>query len=213
MIIRRGDTGHLVQTIQQALLDNGYELVVDGNFGGNTERIVKLYQQQKGLQIDGKVGRVTFMHLTGVELDKYLGYESAGNSTNESGQLEVVDYGSKRVWLLDNGHGGMINGEYQTSGKRSPQIPPGVYEGVVNRQIVKRIMEYADENGISYCNLVPENQDIKLSERVNRAHKVAKSYPNSVYVSVHCNAFGSTWNNANGIETFFYRDNVENINI
>ena len=27
---------------------------------------------------------------------------------------------SKYVWILDNGHGGIIDGVYQTAGKRSP---------------------------------------------------------------------------------------------
>ena len=48
---------------------------------------------------------------------------------------------SKYTWLLDAGHGGMIDGEYQTAGKRSPEFEFGQYfEGVGNREIVKKMM-------------------------------------------------------------------------
>ena len=41
--------------------------------------------------------------------------------------------------ILDAGHGGLINGVYQTKGKRSPIWPDGrqLFEGVFNRQIVE----------------------------------------------------------------------------
>ena len=43
----------------------------------------------------------------------------------------------KLVILLDAGHGGIIDGEYQTSGKRSPKWGDGsqYFEGKGNRQI------------------------------------------------------------------------------
>ena len=43
----------------------------------------------------------------------------------------------KLVILLDAGHGGIIDGKYQTSGKRSPKWKDGTqyFEGVGNRQI------------------------------------------------------------------------------
>ena len=38
---------------------------------------------------------------------------------------------SQYTWLLDPGHGGIIDGVYQTAGKRSPKFPDGsvLYEG------------------------------------------------------------------------------------
>ena len=40
------------------------------------------------------------------------------------------------IVLLDNGHGGIINGEYQTPGKRSPVWADGsqLFEGEFNRR-------------------------------------------------------------------------------
>ena len=45
--------------------------------------------------------------------------------------------------ILDAGHGGIIAGEYQTAGKRSPVWSDGtiLYEGEFNRAIKARVIE------------------------------------------------------------------------
>ena len=45
------------------------------------------------------------------------------------------------VVILDAGHGGLINGVYQTSGKRSPVWSDGTqyFEGVGNREIYEKL--------------------------------------------------------------------------
>ena len=50
---------------------------------------------------------------------------------------------SRYTWLLDPGHGGFIDGIYQTAGKRSPQFPDGsrLYEGEFNRDVTSRILD------------------------------------------------------------------------
>lgn len=95
-----------------------------------------------------------------------------------------------KLWLLDPGHGGIINGIYQTSGKRSPVWQDGLtisvlYEGEFTRDIVKRLAVLLLWAGIEHRIIVKEEHDISLSERVSRA-KAWNS--NSVYVSVHANA-------------------------
>jgi len=93
------------------------------------------------------------------------------------------------IVLLDNGHGGLINGEYQTSGKRKDwgdgQV---IYEGEFNRAIGNGIIEQLTKLNISYVNLAPEYWDVRLETRVKRANK----YPanRSFYISVHSNAGG-----------------------
>ena len=52
----RGDD---TKEIQQALVQHGYDLKIDGIFGMNTERAVKQFQSQHGLKVDGIVGPVT----------------------------------------------------------------------------------------------------------------------------------------------------------
>jgi N-acetylmuramoyl-L-alanine amidase len=46
------------------------------------------------------------------------------------------------IVLLDNGHGSLINGKYQTGGKRKNWQDKGIiYEGEFNRAIVNGIIE------------------------------------------------------------------------
>jgi len=128
---------------------------------------------------------------------------------------------SKYLWLLDPGHGGMINGEYQTAGKRSPRFADGevLYEGEFNRAIVKRIHNACKAMGIDSVILVPEEEDISLKERVRRANELHSKDKRGVYLSIHADAFGYDWNKAHGwscytskgetrsdeIATIFYR--------
>ncbi|WP_422860777.1 N-acetylmuramoyl-L-alanine amidase [Flagellimonas sp. S174] len=92
--------------------------------------------------------------------------------------------------LLDNGHGGIIKGVYQTPGKRSPIWKDGsqLFEGEFNRAIVNRIVEALTGLGISYVNIAPEYHDVSLETRVERANHYA-NMP-SFYLSVHSNAGG-----------------------
>ena len=95
----------------------------------------------------------------------------------------------KPIVLLDNGHG------KDTAGKRSPVWADGsqLFEYEFNRDIVRRIAEKLDLYGIPYRILVPEENDISLSERVKRANQIAKDNDGKVYVlSIHANAGGGT---------------------
>ena len=98
---------------------------------------------------------------------------------------------SKYLWLLDNGHGGIIDGLYQTEGKRSPKWDDGsiLYEGEFNRSIVNRLTERLTADRINYVNIAPELEDISLNERVKRANSYHKQ-SKCIYVSIHANAGG-----------------------
>ena len=65
------------------------------------------------------------------------------------------------IVLLDNGHGGIINNEYQTPGKRSPKWADGsqLFEGEFNRAIVNGIIEELTRLKIPYVNIAPEYRD------------------------------------------------------
>lgn len=122
---------------------------------------------------------------------------------------EVVEHSttnpSNYVFLLDNGHGGVIDGVYQTKGKRSPKFDDGsvLYEGEFNRDVVNRISKGLTELGIEHIVLVPELQDITLGERIRRANKIQQEKGNTVLISVHANAYLNDWNNANGVDVFY----------
>ncbi|QTN39283.1 N-acetylmuramoyl-L-alanine amidase [Cryomorphaceae bacterium] len=95
------------------------------------------------------------------------------------------------LWLLDNGHGGVMDGVYQTPGKRSPLWDDGtqLFEGEFNRAIVNRLIELCVPEGIRYQNIVPELEDVSLGERVRRANAYHPQ-DSCIYVSVHSNAGG-----------------------
>lgn len=91
--------------------------------------------------------------------------------------------------ILDPGHGGLINGEYQTAGKRSPVWADGsqLFEGEFNRAIVKGIAKKLKEIGIKHLILVSSERDVSLKKRVKIANLYGK---NNIYLSVHANAGG-----------------------
>ena len=107
------------------------------------------------------------------------------------------------IVILDAGHGGIIDGVYQTSGKRSPKRPDGsvLYEGVNNRRIVEELKKAFKENGIQYVDAVDTQEDKPLSDRVRFANKVVGE---KLYLSIHSNAAGNGWSDARGFGTYIY---------
>ncbi|MEM6451558.1 MAG: peptidoglycan-binding protein [Cyanobacteria bacterium P01_D01_bin.105] len=60
-ILRRGQSGSAVEKMQMRLVEVGYSLSVDGDFGPTTEKIVKRFQQDAGLSsVDGVLGPATY---------------------------------------------------------------------------------------------------------------------------------------------------------
>lgn len=105
---------------------------------------------------------------------------------------------SNYLWILDNGHGGIINGEYQTPGKRSPVWEDGsqLFEGEFNRAIVNRLVKMCAEKGIECINLVDTQEDTPLSKRTAKANSIHREKGNTIYVSIHANGFSKE--SANG---------------
>ena len=115
--------------------------------------------------------------------------------------------------LIDNGHG------HNTPGKRSPD---GQFrEAFYTREIATRIVADLTDRGYNAQLLVPEPEDIPLSERVRRINAACISHqsspaphqssparpgisptghPNVILISIHVNAAGngSKWLNATG---------------
>jgi len=55
-ILRKGDTGPLVQELQRRLAQLGYPLKGTGNFGTVTDNAVRDFQAHHSLDVDGEVG-------------------------------------------------------------------------------------------------------------------------------------------------------------
>ena len=156
-------------------LQKALGITVDGDFGPKTLQAVKDYQQANGLVIDGIVGPKTWAKIT---------------------SKKSINSGSKYLWILDNGHGGIIDGVYQTSGKRSPKWEDGtqLFEGEFNRAVVKRVVKLCEKAGIECINLVDTEKDLSLRWRTDKANDIYRERQQSdgkkcIYVSVHANGF------------------------
>lgn len=127
------------------------------------------------------------------------------------------------TWLIEAGHGGMINGEYQTSTtwwKRS-YFKDGIlldpkkhslewleancdhkyYEGVGNRDIARRIMKGLDKLNIKYSDILNGSEkDISLQQRVDTANAFYAKDKNCIFLSIHSNAF--TQQSAGGFSVY-----------
>ena len=111
-----------------------------------------------------------------------------------------------QVVILDAGHGGMIDGVYQTSGKRSPVWSDGsqYFEGVGNRQIIEKLTTKLIAKGIEVFNANTGQEDMPLSQRVSIINDEIKDNPEKEFigVSVHSNAFKDA--RANGWGVYVY---------
>lgn len=61
--VKQGSDGGGVYLLQKLLVEHGYKLSCDGQFGGQTDYCVKNYQQKKGLVVDGICGLKTWTEL------------------------------------------------------------------------------------------------------------------------------------------------------
>ena len=107
--------------------------------------------------------------------------------------------------LIDNGHG------IQTKGKRSPD---GKFlEYAYTREIARQVVTELKNKGYDAELLVPEEDDIPLSERVRRtnAHCTAFGKINVILISIHVNAAGdgSKWMNATGWSCYTCKGQTE----
>lgn len=104
----------------------------------------------------------------------------------------------QKVVILDNGHG------IDTPGKKSPD---GLFlEWEWTRMFVKKLKAELELLGYLVFVIVPEDEDIKLSERARRANNIIAQYgaSNCVFISIHNNAAGNgdRWYNATGWEVY-----------
>jgi N-acetylmuramoyl-L-alanine amidase len=106
------------------------------------------------------------------------------------------------VFLIDNGHSGVIDGEYLTSPNKMFRFPNGTYsyEGVINRELKRELLLHMDDAGLAYIDICPTELDLGLDERVDIANRLYLQYPKAVYISIHNNA--SPEHNASGSEVW-----------
>ncbi|MBD3589427.1 N-acetylmuramoyl-L-alanine amidase [Bacteroides sp. GM023] len=95
--------------------------------------------------------------------------------------------------LIDNGHG------KETPGKCSPD--GRLKEYAYTREIADRVVAGLQDKGVDTMRIVPEEEDVSLSERVKRVNTFGKE---AILISIHCNAMGngSEWMSAHGWSVF-----------
>ena len=115
--------------------------------------------------------------------------------------------------LIDNGHG------IQTKGKRSPDGT--LLEYAYTRELARQIVSILQSQGYDSELLVPEDDDIPLSERVRRVNEICLTYepscpaptghPNVILISLHLNAAGdgTKWMNATGWSCYTCKGQTE----
>ena len=115
--------------------------------------------------------------------------------------------------LIDNGHG------IQTKGKRSPDGQ--LLEYAYTRELARQIVAALKSRGYDSELLVPEDDDIPLSERVRRVNEICLTYepscpaptghPNVILISLHLNAAGdgTKWMNATGWSCYTCKSQTE----
>lgn len=70
--VKLGSKGDAVTKLQTALLNAGYKITIDGNFGNETLQTLKSYQKDNGLKIDGICGEKTWAEINkNISVDKY----------------------------------------------------------------------------------------------------------------------------------------------
>ena len=115
--------------------------------------------------------------------------------------------------LIDNGHG------IQTKGKRSPDGK--LLEYAYTRELARQIVKILQSRDYDAELLVPEDDDIPLSERVRRINEICLTYepscpaptghPDVILISLHLNASGdgTKWMNATGWSCYTCKGQTE----
>lgn len=97
---------------------------------------------------------------------------------------------------IDDGHGS------DTAGKRTPYFNDGsiMKENEFNSVTAAHLKKALERCNFKTLFVAPEETDTPLNKRITRANNADADF----YISIHANAFGNSWNNAKGIETYIY---------
>lgn len=96
------------------------------------------------------------------------------------------------TFLIDKGHGGMINNIYQTGTKKMYDHGNGeiAYEGVTNRLVGDLVIEKMKSENMRVIDIVPTEIDIDLDTRCSIINDYCKDFGarNCLLISLHSNA-------------------------
>lgn len=109
----------------------------------------------------------------------------------------------EKIFLIDSGHGGFINGVYQTDPAKGKKFtfPNGetAYEGQINRLIKAIVMQRLAEEGFMALDVCPTELDLSLDARCDIVNRFCLEFGSDkcLLLSLHSNAGGG-----NGFEIF-----------
>ena len=186
ILLTMGSTGHQVKELQEKLNKIlGTAIAVDGDFGMNTDKLVRQFQKKYKLKVDGIIGNYTWKNI-----------EIQYNSKNSN----LMTLGPSRfVVFVDAGHGGCTTtGIYTTKGKQAfhpdKKLHQGgrYYEGYENRIVAEMFIEECTKKGIQTIRTYHPYKDTPLLERC----EIVKSWLDRGYFgylhSFHSNAIASS---------------------
>jgi len=186
MLLTKGSTGHQVKELQRKLnMILGTFAAVDGDFGMNTDKIVRQFQKKYNLKVDGIVGNHTIKNI-----------EVQYNSKHSN----LMTFGKTRfVVFVDAGHGGCNSaGTYTTKGKRAFHADKKLhqagnyYEGYENRIVAEMFIDECTAAGIQTVRTYHPYKDTPLKERCDIVRDwLDRGYYGYLH-SFHSNAIAST---------------------
>ncbi len=129
-------------------------------------------------------------------------------ASSEKEAAPAKSEGEGLIPIIDAGHGGMVNGNYTTAPSKMYEFEDDgltVYEGVINRKIGKKLIDFLDGDGIPYHDLtVHTNNDVPLRERTDSANALYSKNKKYYFLSIHSNTASAKGvgkgTNANGFE-------------
>lgn len=98
---------------------------------------------------------------------------------------------------IDPGHG------IETAGKRS--FDGLLLEHEFNLDVAHRLKKYLELAGIKVVMTRDDEHDVSLAERC----RIANAAKADIFISIHANAFGTTWNDARGWEAYVWKKGAQ----
>ena len=89
-VLRKGDSGELVEKLQTLLMKIGYKIKPDGDFGKQTYKMLKRFQRKTGLKADGIAGPKTW--------NKLAKYEQSSPNSKDSTHNGDKSWIDKKTW-------------------------------------------------------------------------------------------------------------------
>jgi len=100
----------------------------------------------------------------------------------------------EKIFLFDSGHGGSINGVYQTAPAKMYRHTDGTvaYEGMINRAVKNYTLKLLTQYKLRFIDVCPTELDVPLEVRTNVINSYCNFYgkENCLLISLHANAGG-----------------------